>query len=93
MEVSAKARAPCRERLLEIGNECFVRGSRARWPVSSHLIGRARTLYSRLLEIDPGNAAARNNLAFANEFLEIAPLPEAEGGHWNGNSNINKSYS
>jgi len=74
MEMAAKVRKPCRERLLEIGNECFIRGSRARWPVSSHLISRAQKLYGKLLEIDPGNKAARNNLAFANEFLELAPL-------------------
>ncbi len=86
MEVAAKARAPCKERLLEIGNECFVRGSNARWPTSSHLVSRARKLYGRLLEIDPGNKAARNNLAFAEEFLEIAPLAEK-------NCNRNKRYS
>jgi hypothetical protein len=75
--VAEKVRAPCRKRLLELGNECFVRGSRARWPVSSGLVNRARNLYSKLLEIDPKSEAAKHNLALANEFLALAPIADA----------------
>ena len=75
--VSAKVRVPCRERLLELGNECFVRGSKARWPYSSGLVNRARKLYGKLLEIDPECHAAKNNLALACEFLSVAPLADA----------------